>query len=58
MFNFSLFYYVGVCQEIHNSCDSIKININNKRIFNYFSLCFVKLGSLQVESVKNKSRLR
>lgn len=49
------FYYVAIYQEIHNSCDSVKINTNNKGMFNDFNVCFVKLGSLQVESVKNKS---
>ena len=54
---FYIFYHVTVYQEIHNVCDSIKININNW-IFHNFNLCSVKLGSLQVKRFKNKCRLR
>lgn len=31
-----IFYFVAVYQEMCSSCESLKINVNNKRIFNDF----------------------
>ena len=49
---YCIFYFVAVYQEMHSNCDSIKINVNNKRIFIDFNLCFTKVGFFQVENVK------
>lgn len=38
-----IFYYMAVYQEKHNGCDSIKIKVSSKRIFNDFDLCFSKV---------------